>query len=97
LLYILPPFFALFNLFYFLEAVEFAAIDTAASLSRFVPDIGVSQIIRPKRPRSALARPNRVNHTSFLAVYYLQKYTIFSVWLLNNRCPQPSTPEIPLP
>ncbi len=74
--------------------METAAIDTAAFLGCLVPGGWAFQIVLPKRPHSALAWTDRVNHTSFLAIALLQKYAIFSAWLFNNRCPKPDTLEI---
>jgi hypothetical protein len=61
------------DFFYFLEAEKPAAINTAALLRSSIPVICVSQIFRPKRPRPALARPNRINYASFLAAVRLRR------------------------
>jgi len=71
-------------------------IDTAAFLDRLVPGIRANQIFRPKRPDSALARPNRVNQAFLVAAAFLQKYAISCTRLLNNGCPQPHALKVPL-
>jgi hypothetical protein len=73
---------------YFLEAVKPSAVDTAAFLSDFVPGIWADKVARPKRPASALARPNSVNHTRFPAAGFLKEYTIFGCRVFDNRCPK---------
>jgi len=65
-----------------------SAIDAAAFLSGLVPGTGTGQIALPKRPAPALARTNRINHTSLLAVHFLQEHTIPGARVFNNRCPQ---------
>ena len=79
-------------------------IDTAAFLDCLAPDSRANQVFSPKRPYSALARSNRVNHALLLAAAFsvrspkdLQKYTIFGDRLFNNSCPQAHAFEIPLP
>lgn len=88
MLWILPPLFPALDFLYFLEAVMPSPIDTATSSGRLVPGIGTGQVARPKRPNPALVRPNRINHTSFLPLDFLQKYTIFVIRVFDNRCPQ---------
>jgi hypothetical protein len=94
---VLPPLFVLFDFFYFLEAVEPAAIYAGTSLNCSVPGSRISQIVRPERPASALGRPNRINCAFFPVVSPLQKYTVFTPSLFNKRCPQPDLLQCPLP
>jgi hypothetical protein len=88
LLSIQPPFLLTFYFLNFLEAIELSAINAAAFLTGLVPCIGAGQIPCPKRPASALARPNRINHTPLLAIDFPQKNTILGARVFDNRRPQ---------
>ena len=72
-----------FDVFDFFKAVDSAAVDAGALISRKVPGPRASQITGPERPHSALAWPNRINHTAFLTVCFFEEYTIFGSQLLN--------------
>ena len=89
-----PPFSVLSGLFYFLEAVSPAFVNTAALLDRPVPGIRAFEVFRPERPDSALARPDRIYDAPFLTIDSSQEYTIFSNRLLNNRRSKPDPLEV---
>jgi hypothetical protein len=84
-------FLVLFDSFYFLEVIEPAVIDAGTFLGCFVPRIGAFQIAWPKRPASALPRPDWINNTFLLAFAFSQKYTVFGAWLFDNRCAETNT------
>jgi hypothetical protein len=74
---------------YLLRAVKCAAVDTRALLAGHIPVVGVGQIVRPKRPASALLRPDRVNQTLPTSPSLLQKYAVARVRRFNDSHPQP--------
>lgn len=63
-----------------------STIDAGAFLSRFVPGIGISQIAGPKRPASALAWPDGVDHAISFASAVLQEYAISGDAVFDDRC-----------
>lgn len=71
-----PPAFLFLEAFNFLKAVELSAIDSGTLAGGEVPGLRAGQVVRPEGPRSALARPNRINDTAFLAVDVLQEGAI---------------------
>lgn len=79
-----PPFFRFSGFFYFLEAVQPAAIDSQALLSCSIPGFRVGQIVWPKRPGPALCWPDRIYGASSIVAGFLQKYAIFCDWLFDN-------------
>ena len=70
------------------------AIYTGASLGGPVPCVRTGQIIIPERPASALARPDRINCASFLALVVLQKDAVFGGWLFYDCRSQTVTFEV---
>jgi hypothetical protein len=91
---ILPPLLSPFDFFYFLEAVEPAAIDAGAFFRRLVPVARPSQVVRPEGPAPALAWTNRIYHTLFTAGDALQEYAVFGRMMLDNRRSQPHPFEV---
>ena len=77
-------FLVLLDFFYFLKAVESAAVDAGTFLGRDVPGIGAGEVARPERPGPALVRANGVNNTFFAAFNFPQEHTISGARLLNN-------------
>lgn len=77
-------FLVLLDFFYFLKAIESAAVDAGTFLGRDVPGIGAGEVARPERPGPALVRANWVNNTFFAAFNFPQEHTISGARLLNN-------------
>jgi len=69
---------------YILHAEQFAAINTGAGLSRFVPGMGSLKIRSPKWPCSALVGASRVDPAAFFPVFRFQEDTVSGARLLDN-------------
>jgi hypothetical protein len=88
--------FGIFSGLDLLRGVSLAAIYSGTSLCSQVPVVRPRQIAWPKRPASALGGPDRVNHTPFALLRFLQKYAVARAGIFNDSHPQSFAFEKPV-